>query len=47
MRCELARLALAGVPNTTHDGTFRTKARLQTEGRAVVSQAKVYSGIFD
>ena len=47
LRGELERLARAGVSNTTHDGTWTTKARLQAAGRSVASQAKVYSGIFD
>lgn len=47
LRVELERFALAGVSDTTQDGTSTTKTRLQAAGRSVVSQAKVYSGIFD
>ncbi|MDA1010872.1 MAG: hypothetical protein O2888_05295 [Chloroflexi bacterium] len=47
LRQTIAALAQSGEPNTTHDGTWSTKTKLQAQGRSVASKQATYSGIFD
>jgi hypothetical protein len=47
LRDQLARIAATAAPNTSHEGVYKTRFRLEKEGRTVASMEAVYDGIFD